>query len=43
MRNNNNNKNDNNNFKNNINYSYAPYNFIPLSKRVIERYKSIED
>ena len=43
MRNNNNNKNHNNNFKNNINYSYAPYNFIPLSKRVIERYKSIED
>lgn len=42
MRHNNNNRNNNNNFKNNINYSYAPYNFIPLSKRVIERYKGIE-
>lgn len=28
---------------NNDDYSYAPYNFIPLSKRVIERYKSIDE
>lgn len=39
----NNNTNLNNNFKNNIDYSYAPYNFIPLSKRVVERYTDIEE
>lgn len=33
-------QNNNNNF---TNYSYAPYNFIPLSKRVIERYKDISE
>ena len=46
MRNNNFNGNRNN-YKNgngsNNNYSYAPYNFIPLSKRVIKRYEDIKD
>ena len=45
MRNNNFNGNRNN-YKNgngsNNNYSYAPYNFIPLSKRVIKRYEDIK-
>lgn len=37
------NNNFNNRQNNNINYSYAPYNFIPLSKRVIKRYNSINE
>lgn len=42
--NNNRNQNSSNNdIRNSINYSYAPYNFIPLSNRVIERYKSISE